>query len=166
MPICKRCHMRHHDEGELKFTIVDDEVLWSTGVGWHPVSAYDETRQAAVTSDEESLSEYSREFGDILTLKNTSEYLIASFLAEMRESVPDSVICDWLADAHGFSRGSCAGYLRKNALYGSLAGHGVENLGITRGYEVARICEAGHRLKNVMHDYATMPREQFLEEYK
>ena len=161
--------MSHHDMGELMFDIEDGEVLFRRKHGdeWtmpRPLDVYDECRDVARSANEERMAYHTENFGELLDMKNRSEYLIASYLYEMDEE--DDMICDWLADEFGFSRGSIAGYLSKNRLYGRLKGHSVESLGITRGYEVARACEAGHRLQDVMRDYRTMPREQWLEEYR
>ena len=92
------------------------------------------------------------------------DYELSRLLLSVK--VPRADIEEWCVDELSISPKGVGGWLTKRLSYGALEGHGVEVLGVTNGYKVARIVEAGHDLAQVMYDFTTMPRAQFDETYR
>jgi hypothetical protein len=105
------------------------------------------------------------ELAELLEMGGKVDYLIGQKLIEKeRRFASRKELGEWLCETYDFSPKSIDSWISKRIAYGKLRGPGVETLGISRGYQIAKLAKS-FPLDELLRDYHSMSYAQFKVKY-
>lgn len=155
--ICKECHADHHDGRRVL------NVAWAGGQ-WIVEEDSDTWTGLVVADPDDPLHGLGSKIRRLADEAKHHDYALSRLLLSVK--APRADIEEFCVDELGISPKGVGGWLTKRLSYGALEGEGVDTLGVTNGYKIARLVEAGHDLTQLLEHFYSMPRAQFDEEYR
>lgn len=165
LPLCETCHKSVHDLGILDFDYDADDgwlFCWLPDGEWDCVRVWNEYDQSGAQRASDPTTETRRQrIVENLRLAAMLDYIISCDLADDARATDRKATAEWVScDEDLVSRRSVDSWLSRRIAYAALPQEAAP-LGITKGYMVARLVEAGHPVEQVLADLSSMPRAAF-----
>lgn len=163
--ICHECHMKHHGEEHLDFTMLDGKWHVLHEGRYAPLVVYNPHTDEVPFDTEDILGDLGSELRELKCSADQVDYFLSRELAEAEAKLHGDrkALAEWCVDNLDISPRSVDSYLSKRIAYASLP-EDCSTLGITNGYKVFLLSQT-NPLGEVLSDYGSMSRSQFNDKY-